>query len=63
MWYSGGDRGLDRIKHMIDDNPKKHMYEVNNPKHLLNCPNSLGLTPLYVACLNGHLEVSFYSIY
>jgi hypothetical protein len=42
---------------MIDEDPKRHMFDVNNKKHLLNFPNSLGLTPLYVAAMNGHLNV------
>jgi ankyrin repeat protein len=33
------------------------MYEVENPKHMINAENSFGMRPLYVACLHGHLEV------
>ena len=44
---------------MVENDPKRHMYNNDSPNHLLNFPNSLGLTPLYVAALNGHLNVSF----
>ena len=41
----------------MDKNPKRHMYESHNPKHMINAENSFGMRPLYVACLHGHLEV------
>lgn len=59
MIYSGGDKGLEKVKQMVENNPKKHMYDISNSNHLLNFPNSYGLTPLYVATLNGHLDVRY----
>jgi hypothetical protein len=55
----GGDEGLRRIKYLLDNNPKKHMYEVTSENHMVNKANSFGIRPLYLACLHGHLEVSF----
>ena len=33
------------------------MYDCCNPKHMINCENSFGMRPLYIACLHGHLHV------
>jgi len=33
------------------------MYDKSNPNHTVNRANTFGLRPLYLACLNGHLEV------
>jgi hypothetical protein len=54
---SGGPHDKEKIKHYLEKDPKKHMYETNNPQHMVNCENSYGLRPLYIACLHGHLEV------
>lgn len=35
------------------------MYDIDHPMHLLNKPNSSGLTPLYVASLHGHIDVKY----
>lgn len=45
------------IKKLLERDPKRHMYEVTNPNHMINRENSFGLRPLYIACLHGHLEV------
>lgn len=50
------------VKEYLENDPKRHMYEVNNPKHLVNHENSFGLRPLYVAALHGHIEVSHFDI-
>lgn len=34
--YSGGQEGINKIQHMIDQDPKKHMYEIDSPYHILN---------------------------
>ena len=59
FWYSGGEAGLLVIKSMVEKNPKRHLMEPGNEKHLLNCPNTFGLNPVYIAALNGHLEVRY----
>lgn len=47
-----------KVKHMIENDPKRHMYDVSHPSHLLNQKNGFGLTPCYMAALNGHLDVT-----
>jgi ankyrin repeat protein len=47
---------------MLENDPKRHMYDISNPNHVLNHANSLGHTPLYVAALNGHLDIIKYLI-
>ena len=42
---------------MVDNDPKKHMYDTSSPYHLINNYNFLGQTPLYVAAKYGHLDV------
>eukprot|EP00347_Sterkiella_histriomuscorum_P021488 403333804 len=56
-YLRGGEESLKRIQLYLDNDPKKHMYEHDNPNHTINKPNTFGLRPLYLACLNGHLDV------
>ncbi|TNV83475.1 hypothetical protein FGO68_gene7715 [Halteria grandinella] len=53
----GGHESAQLVKHALESNPKRHMYETTNPKHMVNHENSFGLRPLYIACLHGHLEL------
>ena len=43
---------------MLAKNPKRFMLEPSNPNHMVNLPNTLGLRPIYIAAINGHLNVS-----
>ena len=38
------------------------MRESNDPEHLINNKNAFGLTPLYIACKNGHENIVKYLI-
>ena len=42
---------------MLDENPKKHMYNPDSIYHILNLKNAQKQTPLYVAAKHGHLDV------
>ena len=42
---------------MIEEDPKKHMYESDSPYHIVNKCNGFKQTPLYVAAKYGHLDV------
>lgn len=35
------------------------MYDPEDPNRMANKPNSYGQSPLYVACKNGNLRVTF----
>jgi hypothetical protein len=41
----------------LEKDPKRHFYDRSNPAHLINKPNRMNQTPLYVACRNGNLAV------
>ena len=34
--YSGGQEGIAKVKQMLDDDPKKHMYDIDSHYHILN---------------------------
>ncbi len=55
--FRGGAESLFIVKEFLDNNPKRHMYETNNPKHMVNLENSFGLRPLHIAALHGHIDV------
>ncbi len=42
---------------MIEDDPKKHMYDVDSAYHILNRWNTHRQTPLYVAAKHGHIDM------
>ena len=42
---------------MIQNDPKRHMFSIDNKHHILNNKNSSNQTPLYVGAKNGHLDV------
>ena len=48
---------MQKIQDYLDNDPKQHMYDKSNPNHTVNRANTFGLRPLYLACLNGHLDV------
>mmetsp|Transcript_5241 Transcript_5241/g.4832 ORF Transcript_5241/g.4832 Transcript_5241/m.4832 type:complete len:161 (+) Transcript_5241:1521-2003(+) len=42
---------------MIQEDPKQHMFSPDSKYHIVNRPNSLKQTPLYVAAKHGHLDM------
>jgi hypothetical protein len=57
--FRGGPENLQIVKTFLEKDPRRHMYETSNPRHMVNLENSFGLRPLYIACLHGHLDVTF----
>lgn len=55
----GSEDDLKDIKNIIDTDPKKYLRDPKDPEHFLNSRNTKGLTPLYVSCKNGNLEVIY----
>lgn len=53
----GGSEGIRHVKGMIESDPKRHMYSVTSPYHILNRWNTHRQSPLYVAAKNGHLDM------
>jgi len=53
----GMDVDLEFIKNMIENDPKKYLYDNLDPERLCNKQSIDGQTPLYIACKNGHLEI------
>ena len=47
---------------MIEDDPKRHMYDIESPYHVLNRFNTHGQSPLYVAAKHGHLDMMIFLI-
>ena len=47
---------------MIESDPKKYMYDIDSPYHILNRFNTLGQSPLYVAAKHGHLDMIIFLI-
>lgn len=48
---------MEKVKDMIENDPKKHMYDIDSPYHILNRLNTHGQSPLYVAAKHGHLDM------
>ncbi len=42
---------------MINDDPRRHMFNSDSPYHILNRHNTNMQNPLYVAAKHGHLDV------
>jgi len=40
--YSGGIEGIEKVSAMIESDPKKYMYDIDSPYHILNRFNTLG---------------------
>ena len=56
---SGLDSNLNKIIKFLKEDPKRNFFdEAQKNKFLVNQKNYDGLTPLYIACLNGHLKVA-----
>ncbi len=53
----GGDKDIPLILKELEKDPKRHFYDRSNPVHMINKPNRMLQTPLYVACRNGNLAV------
>ena len=53
----GGDKNIQKLLEELENDPKKHIYDRKNPNHLINRPNRLEQTPVYVACRNGNLSI------
>ena len=53
----GGNEALESIKKELDSDPKRHIWDIKDPDHLINRWGWSGQTPMYVACKNGHLEI------
>jgi ankyrin repeat protein len=51
---------IQKIQKMIDEDPKRHMYNIDSVNHILNRKNAQKQTPLYVASKHGHLDVVQY---
>ena len=47
---------------MLENDPKKHMYDIDSPYHILNRFNTHGQSPLYVAAKHGHLDMIIFLI-
>lgn len=41
MIYRGGSKAIERIQVMFEENPKRHMYDITNEKHMINAYNTL----------------------
>ncbi|CAD8111944.1 unnamed protein product [Paramecium primaurelia] len=46
-----------RIEEILNKDPKKYFYDQKSEYSLVNKKNQKGLTPLYVAAKQGHLEI------
>lgn len=48
---------MNRVKELLKTNPKRFINEPKHPNHMVNLPNTIGLRPIYISALNGHLDV------
>ena len=48
---------LAAIENELENDPRKHMWEISDPDHPINRRGFNRQTPLYVACKHGNLEV------
>ena len=53
----GGQKEIEKLKEIIENDPKDNFYGKTDPKHLLNKKNFLIQTPIYVAAKHGNLKV------
>ena len=45
------------MRKMIEEDPKRHMFAMSSPYHILNRWNTHRQSPLYVAAKHGHLDM------
>lgn len=57
MIQRGGEKDIPLIQKELDTDPKRYFYDRTNPNHLINKPNRMNQTPLYLACRNGNIGV------
>ena len=53
----GGQKDIEKLKYLVNNDPKDNFYAKTDPKHLLNKKNFLNQTPIYVAAKHGNLKV------
>jgi len=53
----GGPKHVQIMAHMIKNDPRKFVFDHEDPYHLLNRINDSGHRPLYIAAKHGNLEV------
>jgi hypothetical protein len=54
---SGLDENLDKIIRIVKKDPKRNLFpESEKHQFFINQKNYEGFTPLYIACLNGHVK-------
>lgn len=55
---SGLDENVEKIAELVRKDPKRNLFDENSKQHyFINQKNYEGVTPLYVACLNGHIKI------
>ncbi len=42
---------------LMKEDPRRFMWSPSDPQHLINRVDSYGLSGLYVASVNGHLDL------
>jgi len=58
----GDTDDIREIEEILRKDRRAHLYELGNPCSLINSPNSMGTTPLYIATQNGNLAMIKYLI-
>ncbi|KAL4479470.1 hypothetical protein ABPG72_011792 [Tetrahymena utriculariae] len=53
----GSEEDIKCIKQLLETDPRKYLRDTKDPEHFLSSRNVKGLTPIYIACKNGNLEV------
>ncbi|KAL4442317.1 hypothetical protein ABPG74_005658 [Tetrahymena malaccensis] len=53
----GSEEDIKSIKQLLETDPRKYLRDTKDPEHFLSSRNVKGLTPIYIACKNGNLEV------
>ncbi|KAL4450272.1 hypothetical protein ABPG74_008978 [Tetrahymena malaccensis] len=54
---NGSPQDLEKIKNIIQNDPKRYIRSPDDPEHLINKLNSQGFFPLYIACMNQNIEI------
>ncbi|KAL4475766.1 hypothetical protein ABPG72_011543 [Tetrahymena utriculariae] len=54
---NGSPQDLEKIKNIIQNDPKRYIRSPDDPEHLINKLNSQGFSPLYIACMNQNIEI------